>query len=57
MEIKTTTQLNITLSDEDADNFKGAIKKLSEQETKIGFTNSKLTDKERELLKSISEKF
>lgn len=54
MKVENTPSLKIKLKGEDAENFKTAIKTISESVS--GFKNNALTDKEHEVIKKLVEK-
>lgn len=55
MKVENTKGLKIKLKGEDSDNFKSAIKKICDDKM-IGFNKMNLSDDERKVIKSISEK-
>lgn len=56
METTTTTQLEIKLKEKDVDNFKSAMKKITDEHKVIGFKYSNLNDDELNVIKTLSEK-
>ena len=55
MEIKEEKHLSIILKGEDVDNFKSAIKKISDTKN-IGFNKQILSDEERKTVNTLNEK-
>ena len=55
MEIKEEKLLQITLKDKDAENFKSAMKKISDTKS-IGFNKQTLSEDESKTIKDLNEK-
>lgn len=56
MEIKEVKELTIKLKGKDAENFKSAIKKITDESKKIGLKNTSVTTEEMDLINSINSK-
>lgn len=56
MKAKSTKQLKIKLKEGDADNFRSAIQKISEEIKSIGFKRSDLTKDEISVIHQLSNK-
>lgn len=56
MKAETNNQLKIKLTNEEADNFKSALKKIISEEKEIGFRKSKLNDAELKVIQDLSDK-
>lgn len=56
MKAKSANQLKIKLKENDADNFKSALQKISGELKSIGFKRSDLTKDEISVIHQLSEK-
>ncbi len=56
MEIKKIDKLTLTLEGTEVEDFRRAISKIAEGNTKIGFSKEILTDKEVETIKHLKTK-
>lgn len=56
MKIEKSEQLKIKLKGKDAEDFKSAVKKLSEENRKVGFKSSSLNDDEVKVINKVAEK-
>lgn len=55
MEYKKEKVLNITLKDNEIDSFRSIIKKLKDEDKKIGFKQKVFNDEENKLLSDINK--
>jgi hypothetical protein len=56
MKVENDNVLKVKLKGDDAVNFKSAIKKIVEEESKAGFKTGRLTEEESKVIKNISDK-
>lgn len=56
MKVEKTTQLNVKLKGEEVENFKSALKKISEESKKVGFKSALLNEDEIKVLQDIKDK-
>jgi hypothetical protein len=55
MKIETNQQLKIKLVGDDIDKFKSAINKIKDEQKKIGFKSSSLTEDEIKVIDKLSD--
>lgn len=57
IKVEQTKELKIKLKGDDCETFKSLVKKIHEQQIKVGFNNSPFNDDEKKLIDKMKDKF